>query len=187
MEYALQIQQRNVGGLTATFKKILTVVKARSSDQLVGTAGAALAVAGLGGFGLQRLVVLTHQMGLRHTHIEMIPGRDLVQTEGAVVVNQGQCRSFERLDPAVVVEILLPCVKEGAVLKCSLDHTAQTAVTLGKHALQHAGGAVVVVDLDLAGMYAAEQVFLLFLQGTRGGPARRTGTACRAWAQSRPH
>ena len=37
-------------------KNILIVVKARSSDQFIGTAGAALAVAGLGGPGFQRFL-----------------------------------------------------------------------------------------------------------------------------------
>ena len=56
MKDPLQVKQRDIGGLAALLKEDSTVVKARSSDQLVGTAGAALAVAGLGRFCLERLL-----------------------------------------------------------------------------------------------------------------------------------
>ena len=104
-------------------------------------------------------------MGLGDAYVQVVPGRDLVQADGAVVVEvRVDAAGSKGVHPAVVVEIFLPGIEESAILKGGLDDLTKAAVALGEDALQHTGGRIVVVDLDLAGMYTAKQIFLLFPQ-----------------------
>lgn len=89
MEHALQVQQRDIGSFARFSKRILTVIKAGSSQQFIGTAGRALAVAGLCGLRLQGLLVFPHQVGMGHTHIQVRPRGYFIQAQGAVVIKIG--------------------------------------------------------------------------------------------------
>ena len=130
--------------------QILTVFKAGPSQQFVGAAAAALAVAGLRGLGAQGFLVLPHQKRLADAHVQVIPWRHLVQADFPVIVKvRVNAAGGKGGQPAVVVKVFLPGVKESAIAVGGLDNAAQAPVALGKHALQHAGGAVVVVTLIL--------------------------------------
>ena len=66
-------------------------------------------------------------MGLCHADIQMVPGRDLVQADGAVVVKvRVKAAGLERIEPAVIVEVFLPRIKKGTVLERRLDDAAWT-------------------------------------------------------------
>ena len=129
---------------------------------MICTAAVAGTVAGLGGLGGKSLLVLPHQIFVGNTVVHMGPGRYLVQTNGALTVERRVDAQISKgLQPSIVLEALLPAVKVAAALVGFHNGRGKAAVTLGKHALQKAGGAVVIVDLDLAAAHTFQQVLLL--------------------------
>ena len=136
---------------------------------MVGTAGVAGTVAGRGGLGSQSLIVLPHQILVGDAVVHMRPRGHLVQRDGALAVEGGVDAQIRKgLHPGIVLEALLPAVEVAAALISLHDDRGKAAVALGEHALQKAGGTVVVVHLDLAAVHAFQQVLLLGLQGLGG-------------------
>ena len=133
---------------------------------MICAAAVAGTVAGLGGLGCEGLVVLPHQIFVGDAIVHVTPRRHLVQTDGALAVElRVDAHVLEDLQPCVVLEALLPAVEVAAPLVGLEDDGSQAAVALGEDALEEAGGAVVVVDLDLPAVHALQQVLLLGLQG----------------------
>ena len=132
---------------------------------MIGTAAMAGAVAGLGGLGGKGLVVLPHQIFVGHTVVHMAPRGHLVQPNGTLAVELGiNAQILKHLHPGVILEALFPAVEVAAALVGLHDDRSQAAVALGEYAFEEAGGAVVVVDLDLAAVDTFQQVLLLGLQ-----------------------
>ena len=132
---------------------------------MVCAAAVAGTVAGLSGLSREGLVVLPHQIFVGDAVVHVAPRGHFVQTDSALAVELGvNAHVLEDLHPGVVLEALFPAVKIAAALVGLEDDGSQAAVALGKDALEEAGGAVVVVDLDFAAVDAFEQVLLLGLQ-----------------------
>ena len=66
------------------------------------------------------------------------------------------------------MEALVPAVKKAALAVGGYQHLCQPPVPLGEHGLQKAGGAVVIIHVDLFAVHAVQKVLLLGLQAFLG-------------------
>ena len=84
---------------------------------MICTAAVAGTVAGLGGLGGKRLLVLPHQIFVGDAVIHVGPGRYLVQTDGPLAIERRvDAQIGKGLQPCVVLEALFPAVKVTAAL-----------------------------------------------------------------------
>ena len=136
---------------------------------MVGTAAVAGTVAGLGGLGGKSLVVLPHQIFVGDAVVHVGPGGHLVQADGTLAVERRVDAHIRKgLHPGVILEALFPAVEVASALVGLHDDRSQAAVALGEYAFEEAGGAVMVVHLDLTAVHAFQQMLLLGAQHLLG-------------------
>ena len=126
-------------------------------------------VAGLGGLGGKSLVVLPHQIFVGDAVVHVGPGGHLVQADGTLAVERRVDAHIRKgLHPGVILKALFPAVEVAAALVGLHDDRSQAAVAPGEYAFEEAGGAVVVVHLDLTAVHAFQQMLLLGAQHLLG-------------------